>query len=65
MSRTKARISEEAGLANDLKTLLELLAPDRAPRLQPYGHSTDTRQTCLLQAPDEERQNLQPALQRE
>ncbi len=65
MSPKEARISEEAGLADDLSALLELLAPDREPRLQPYGHSADTRPTCLRQAPDEELKNLQPARQRE
>ena len=65
MSRTRARFSTETARADDLETLLELLAPDREPRPQPYGRSANTRQTCLLQAPDEERQNLQPALQRE
>ena len=51
MSRTKARISIEAARAGGQEALLELLAPDREPRLQPYGHAAvapNTRQRNQL-----------------
>jgi hypothetical protein len=49
MSRTKARISIEAALADGQDAWLELLAPDRKPRLKPYGHAAATRQPRLPQ----------------
>ena len=54
MSSTRARISAEAARAGDQESLLELLAPDREPRLQPYGHPAVARGTHLRNQLDEE-----------
>jgi len=44
MSSSSARISSEAARAGGREALLELLAPDRKPLLQPYGHAEDRHQ---------------------
>ena len=47
MSITEARIPIEAARAGGQEAWLELLAPDREPRLQPYGHAAVARQPHL------------------
>jgi hypothetical protein len=54
MSRTRARISVEAARAGGQETLLELLAPDREPQPQPYGHAAVARHTGLRNRLNEE-----------
>jgi hypothetical protein len=54
MSITEARIPIEAARAGGQEAWLELLAPDREPRLQPYGHAAVARQPRLPHLFDKE-----------